>query len=148
MDCVAQKSRRNSLGHQSCGIIHLEAIHNGILRQILDYSVFKIAETNLFKQFVRMGYISVRFGKDVSDEKSWQPRSRLSQVLLVVQAVAESGAPKVIRAQSFALANFGGDTIGVFAPSKAGSTGIALYNGQGKEIWRAGDTMEPIRTVQ
>jgi len=51
-------------------------------------------------------------------------------------------APRVVKAQSFALVDAYGKTVGVFAVAKSpavqGSSSVALYDAQGREMWRAG----------
>jgi hypothetical protein len=66
-------------------------------------------------------------------------------------------ASDMVSARSFAIVDASGKPVGVFAagaPSKSfgskspTSPPIALFNADGKEIWRAGDARQPLLTVQ
>ena len=75
-------------------------------------------------------------------------------VLSPVQADTNA-APKVVSAQSFALVDAHGKTVGVFTTVKSSTPhmlntppAVALFNADGREIWRAGDTTQPIAAAQ
>jgi len=70
-----------------------------------------------------------------------------------VQADEES-AQKVVSARSFALVDPDGNTVGIFTTrkfpkgtDKAGTRYVALFDAQGREVWRAADSLQPA-TVQ
>ena len=71
----------------------------------------------------------------------------LSAAFISGAVFAETDAPKVVKAQSFALVDANGKTVGVFAAghSPRGSSAVVLYDAQGREMWRAsGDTTLPV----
>jgi hypothetical protein len=64
-----------------------------------------------------------------------------------VQAQTQPAAPKEVRAQSFVLVNDQGAVVGTFSADMPvnGTPSIKLYDGTGREIWRAGGS--PVRPL-
>jgi hypothetical protein len=64
----------------------------------------------------------------------------LSRYITPVPALAQSGAPKEIKAQSFVLVDDKNNLVGTFKPSadRTGAPTVVLLDQNGKEIWRAG----------
>ena len=64
-----------------------------------------------------------------------------------VHAQAPTAVPREVRAQSFVLVNDQGVVMGTFATDTPafGTPSIKLYDGGGREIWRAGGS--PVRPL-
>ena len=59
----------------------------------------------------------------------------------------QTAVPNVVAAQRFVLVDSAGNPAGIFAvgtPSGQPGTSIVLYDAQGREIWRASDTVRPL----
>ena len=69
-----------------------------------------------------------------------------------VQTTAPSTAvPSVVAAQRFVLVDNAGNPAGIFAvgtPPGQQGTAIVLYDAEGREIWRASDTVRPLTVAQ
>ena len=72
-------------------------------------------------------------------------------------APTQAVTPTVVTAKSFAIVDEAGKPIGVFAAGSPSTSGrrndgrappIALYDADGKEVWRAGGVGQPLRTAQ
>jgi len=78
----------------------------------------------------------------------------LSAAFVGGAVLADTDAPTVVRAQSFALVDANGKTVGVFGVEKGAmnqgmrTPTIALYDSQGRVIWRAAESAQPIATAQ
>ena len=59
--------------------------------------------------------------------------------------------PNVVAAQRFVLVDNAGNPAGVFAvgtPAGQRGTAIVLYDAEGREIWRASDSVRPLTVAQ
>jgi hypothetical protein len=78
----------------------------------------------------------------------------LSGAFVAGAVLADADAPKVVKAQSFVLVDTKGQTVGVFGVEKRLRSGagpasvIALYDAQGRVIWRATEALEPITAAR
>lgn len=75
--------------------------------------------------------------------------------------LAQTPASHVVSAQSFALVDGNGKTVGVFTTEgamtekqvgdvrqRSGNVAVVLYDAAGKKIWQAGSSLQPIPAVQ
>jgi hypothetical protein len=63
----------------------------------------------------------------------------------------QTAVPSVVAAQRFVLVDNAGNPAGIFAvgtPPGQQGTAIVLYDAEGREIWRASDTVRPLTVAQ
>ena len=64
---------------------------------------------------------------------------------------AQTAVPSVVAAQRFVLVDNAGNPAGFFAvgtPGRQQGTAIVLYDAEGREIWRASDSVRPLTVAQ
>jgi hypothetical protein len=63
----------------------------------------------------------------------------------------QTAVPNVLAAQRFVLVDSAGNPAGIFAvgtPPGQQGTAIVLYDAEGREIWRASDTVRPLTVAR
>ena len=63
----------------------------------------------------------------------------------------QTAVPNVVAAQRFVLVDSAGNPAGMFAvgtPPGQQGTAIVLYDAEGREIWRASDTVRPLTVAR
>jgi hypothetical protein len=61
----------------------------------------------------------------------------LGQAIATKSVLAESQAPREIRAQGFVLVNESGSVLGKFTVDSGGRPAIRLFDTKGREVWSA-----------
>jgi hypothetical protein len=62
----------------------------------------------------------------------------LSRYMTLLPVLAQTGAPKEMKAQSFVLVDAKDTVVGTFKPSSDRIPTVVLLDRNGREIWRAG----------